>query len=57
MRYSILLAGAADLRELDRSEAQIRGALLRDPNARFLLDRLQHTYALRLALTQREAMS
>jgi hypothetical protein len=48
---------SADLRELDRSAAQIRGALLRDPNARFLLDRLQHTYALRLALTQREAMS
>lgn len=47
----------ADLRELDRSAAQIRSALLRDPNARFLLERLQHTYTLRLALTQRSAMS
>jgi hypothetical protein len=48
---------SADLRELDRSAAQIRSALARDPDARFLLDRLQHTYALRLALTQRAAMS
>lgn len=48
---------SADLRELDRSAAEIRSALLRDPNARFLLDRLQHTYAIRLALTQRAAMS
>ena len=48
---------SADLRELDRSAAQIRSALQRDPDARFLLDRLQHTYALRLALTQRVAMS
>ncbi len=48
---------SADLRELDRSAAQIRSALSRDPDARFLLDRLQHTYALRLALTQRAAMS
>jgi hypothetical protein len=48
---------SADVRELDRSAAQIRNALQRDPNARFLLDRLQHTYALRLALTQRAAMS
>jgi hypothetical protein len=48
---------SADVRELDRSAAQIRSALQRDPNARFLLDRLQHTYALRLALTQRAAMS
>ena len=46
-----------DLRELDRSAAQIRSALQRDPDARFLLDRLQHTYSLRLALTQRVAMS
>ncbi|MDB6164431.1 MAG: hypothetical protein JWL98_1863 [Xanthomonadaceae bacterium] len=52
--------GTADdptLRELDRSAAQIRSALARDPDARFLLDRLQHTYTLRLALTQRAAMS
>jgi hypothetical protein len=46
-----------DLRELDRSAAQIRSALQRDPDARFLLDRLQHTYEMRLALTQRVAMS
>jgi hypothetical protein len=45
------------LRELDRSAAQIRAALVRDPDARFLLERLQHTYALRLALTQRAVMS
>lgn len=48
---------SADLRELDRSAAQIRSALQRDPDARFLLDRLHHTYAMRLALTQRVAMS
>ena len=45
------------LRELDASAAQIRGALARDPDARFLLDRLRHTYSLRLALTQRAALS
>ena len=45
------------LRELDRSAAQIRTALARDPDARFLLDRLRHTYSLRLALTQRAALS
>ena len=45
------------LRELDRSAAQIRTALARDPDARFLLGRLRHTYSLRLALTQRAAMS
>ena len=44
------------LRELDRSAAQIRTALRRDPDARFLLDRLRHTYTLRLALTQRVAL-
>ncbi|MCI4566516.1 hypothetical protein [Lysobacter sp. CFH 32150] len=41
------------LRELDRSAAQIRTALTRAPDARFLLERLQRTYARRLALTQR----
>ena len=41
------------LHELDRSAAQIRTAMARDPGARFLLDRLQDTYARRLALTQR----
>lgn len=45
------------LRELDRSAAQIRTALARDPDARFLLERLHHTYSLRLALTQRAALS
>ena len=45
------------LQELDRSAAQIRTALTRDPEARFLLDRLQHTYARRLELTQRLALS
>jgi hypothetical protein len=50
-------ADTAELQVLDRSAAQIRNALRRDPDARFLLDRLQHTYALRLALTQRAAMS
>lgn len=43
----------AFLHDLDRSAAQIRTAMARDPGARFLLDRLQHTYARRLALTQR----
>jgi hypothetical protein len=43
--------------ELDRSAAQIRSALARDPDARFLLERLRHTYALRLALTQRAVLS
>jgi len=45
------------LRELDASAAQIRSALARDPDARFLLDRLRHTYSLRLALTQRAVLS
>jgi hypothetical protein len=45
------------LLELDRSAAQIRTALTRDPDARFLLERLRHTYSLRLALTQRAALS
>lgn len=49
-------AGPSDdaaLRELDRSAATIRAALTRDPDARFLLDRLQDTYRRRLSLTQR----
>jgi hypothetical protein len=50
-------ASTPALRELDASAAQIRGALARDPDARFLLDRLRHTYSLRLALTQRAALS
>ncbi|BCT93429.1 hypothetical protein LYSHEL_24530 [Lysobacter helvus] len=46
---------APELQVLDRSAAQIRTALQRDPDARFLLDRLQRTYTRRLALTQRIA--
>ena len=49
-------AGAA-LGELDRSAAQIRTALARDPNARFLLDQLRRTYEKRLELTQRATLS
>lgn len=45
------------LHELDRSAAQIRSALARAPDARFLLERLRHTYALRLELTQRAALT
>ncbi|MEP6633980.1 MAG: hypothetical protein ABJA62_07195 [Luteimonas sp.] len=43
----------AALHEIDRSAAQVRIALSHDPDARFLLDRLQSLYARRLALTQR----
>jgi hypothetical protein len=45
------------LRQLDQSARQIRTALARDPDARFLLERLRHTYTLRLELTQRASMS
>ena len=45
------------LRELDHSAAQIRSALQQDPDARFLLDRLRRTYAMRLELTQRAALT
>jgi hypothetical protein len=45
------------LRELDHSANQIRTALERDPDARFLLDRLRKTYTQRLALTQRADMT
>lgn len=41
------------LHELDRSAGLIRDAMQRDPDARFLLQRLRHTYEKRLALTQR----
>lgn len=41
------------LDELDRSALQIRSALDEDPGARYLLDRLRHTYALRLEFTRR----
>ena len=46
---------APELQVLDQSAAQIRTALARDPNARFLLNRLQSTYTRRLELTQRIA--
>jgi hypothetical protein len=46
---------APEIQVLDRSAAQIRTALARDPDARFLLDRLQRTYTRRLELTQRMA--
>jgi hypothetical protein len=49
-------AGAA-LQELDRSAQQIRTALARDPDARFLLDQLRRTYDKRLELTQRATSS
>lgn len=47
----------ATLQELDRSAAQIRTALARDPDARFLLDQLRRTYEKRLELTQRAILS
>lgn len=43
--------------ELDRSAAQILTAIDRDPNAVFLLEQLRRTYARRLQLTQRAAMT
>jgi hypothetical protein len=49
------LAPALDA--LDHSAAQIRSAIDTDPNARFLLDQLRRTYARRLALSQRAAMT
>lgn len=45
------------LRDLDQSARQIRTALARDPDARFLIERLRRTYSLRLELTQRASMS
>lgn len=45
------LAPAFD--ELDRSAAQIRRALARDPDSRLLLEQLRRTYARRLELSQR----
>lgn len=38
---------------LDRSAAEVRHALARDPDARFLLEQLQRIYSQRLALTRR----
>ncbi len=47
----------AALQELDRSADQIRDALRRDPGARFLFERLRRTYAQRLELTRRNALT
>ena len=41
------------LEALDRSAAEIRDALQRDPNSRLLLERLRATYTRRLALSRR----
>ena len=48
-------AVAPEIKLLDRSAAQIRTALTRDPDARFLLNQLQRTYTRRLELTERLA--
>jgi hypothetical protein len=48
-------AVAPEIKLLDRSAAQIRTALTRDPEARFLLNQLQRTYTRRLELTERLA--
>lgn len=41
------------LEALDRSAAEIRGALQHDPDSRLLLERLRDTYTRRLALARR----
>ena len=43
--------------ELDRSATQILTAIDRDPHAVFLLEQLRRTYARRLQLTQRAAIT
>lgn len=43
--------------DLDRSAAQILGAIDRDPEARFLLEQLRRTYARRLELTRRAVLT
>ena len=48
---------APALHTLDESAAQIRRAIATEPNAHFLLDQLRRTYARRLELTQRAAMT
>ena len=48
---------APALHTLDESAAQIRHAIATEPNAHFLLDQLRRTYARRLELTQRAAMT
>ncbi|MDH5833901.1 hypothetical protein [Luteimonas kalidii] len=49
------VAGHPALIELDRSADDVRQALAHDPDAVFLLQRLQRVYAQRLSLTQRLA--
>lgn len=46
---------ASALLEIDRSAAEVRAALRKDPEARFLFDRLQSLYARRLDLSRRFA--
>jgi hypothetical protein len=41
------------LHEIDRNAAQVRAALHQDPDARYLFERLQSLYALRLDLSRR----
>jgi hypothetical protein len=41
------------LQQLDRSAAEVRAALARDPDAVFLLEQLRRVYAQRLSLTRR----
>ena len=48
---------APALHALDQSAAEIRHAIATDPQARFLLEQLRRTYARRLELTQRAAMT
>jgi hypothetical protein len=48
-------ADASALAEIDRSAAEVRAALRKDPNARFLFERLQSLYARRLDLSRRLA--
>lgn len=50
---SIPVGWQAGLDALDRSAAEIRGALQRDPTSRLLLERLRDTYTRRLALSRR----
>ena len=47
--------GYSSLLELDASAAAVREALAQDPDAVFLLQRLQHIHARRLALTRQLA--
>ena len=44
---------ASALREIDRNAALVRAALHQDPDARYLFERLQSLYALRLDLSRR----